>query len=334
MSDKTRIIHQETRRDYRTEIPNIVFELLESGEISHSAFSLYAVLRRIAGEHGSCWYGVRGLVKKCNLSHVTIIKLKKVLSQKFKKLGGKSLIQITPGDPTKEEADTITIVDIWPDNYPYFKNKLSCERNLTDPVKDTLSPPVNELYHKKEPLKNKPLKNLPPLTPPFESDKPKPESKKPMKDKPPKKEHISLRSEEEDTAYKILENTSLNSKEKLRLTRQYSEDEVARALKIAETQPIKRTLMALLVNILTNPDSWDVETSKPRSSNEQMALNYNQRLRKVSPKLAKSNEDLIEIGGIVVILNTGPTNISMRSDYFLSDMKEANTYLDALEKQK
>ena len=120
----SQIIHQEVSRDYRTEIPNIVFEMLEKRLISASAFVLYAVYRRIAGQNGSCWVGKRGLEKRCGLNHKTIVKSKTILSSTFEILNGKSLIESTPGDYVDGKSDTITIVDIWPENHSFFKKPI------------------------------------------------------------------------------------------------------------------------------------------------------------------------------------------------------------------
>jgi hypothetical protein len=133
------VSHEEVSRDYRTEIPNIVFEMNEAGLISDSDFKLYCTYRRIAGQNGGCYYGTRSLVKKCGLSHTTITLCKKNLSQKFEILGWKSLIKITPCDRKKETADLIRITDIWPDNFKFFKNKLTCanSRHTGVPIQDT-----------------------------------------------------------------------------------------------------------------------------------------------------------------------------------------------------
>ena len=83
---------RESPRDFRTEVPNIVSELVELGLLSHWARTLYTVYRKIAGEHGACWVGERGLAKKCGFSRTQVLRAKKELLQNFELLNGKSLI--------------------------------------------------------------------------------------------------------------------------------------------------------------------------------------------------------------------------------------------------
>lgn len=151
------VVLQETSRDYRTEIPNIVDEMVKLGFLSFYAFRLYSVYRRIAGEHGKCWVGTRGLAEHCGFSPTKVTEAKKELSQAFIMLQGKSLIQIQPGSKKMETADTVYINDIWADNYAHFKNKVTCAKYST-PVCQIQHTPVPNIAHKKEPIKKEPNK--------------------------------------------------------------------------------------------------------------------------------------------------------------------------------
>jgi len=153
----TRIIYQESPRDHRTEIPNIVFIMREKGLISNSDFLLYCTYRQIAGENGGCWYGTRALVKKSGLSHTTITKSKKNLSQSFDILEGKSLIYVTACDRKKEEADTITITDIWHENHNFFKNLLTCAKIRYTGVQNKATRVCKNKIQNKEPYKKEPI---------------------------------------------------------------------------------------------------------------------------------------------------------------------------------
>ena len=248
MDQDFRVIHQEVPRTYRTEIPNIVFELLEDGDISSSDLTLYSVYRRIAGENGACWYGTRALAKKCGLSHPTIAKSKKVLSQPFEKLGGKSLIQITPCDRKKEEADTIMIVDIWPENHNFFKKRLTCEKIEHTGVKKEDTRVCKNKTHKKEPLKKEPIKEVIIAKPPpeFRPYKPAP------KDMP---------AGGNNNFFKCLDKCEDLSDRQKRLLMKYPEHLVEQAIRYAyhpTTQitggPIGR--IKLLQHFLQNPDAY------------------------------------------------------------------------------
>lgn len=302
MSDGSHIIYQEVPRDFRTEIPNIVFELLESGEISPTDFILYSTYRRIAGEHGACWVGTRGLEKKTGLSHPTIKKSKKNLSRKFELLGGKSLIEITPCDRKKEQADTVTIIDIWPENYRFFKKRLTCENLGHTGVKKYGTRVCKNMAQKKEPLKKEPYKN-PPLSSPQENKK----------------------EEEEIKTYKILEDTILSLNQKRRLSTEYTEEQVNHAIQIAKKHKIKKSLMGMIISIIEHPEKWEEEEN---NSPKEKALKYNIDLHKLHPKLAKKNEESIQKGILFILSKTGMEQISLNSSYFDSDMKIAIKFLE------
>lgn len=118
------IYRTEIPRVNRTETPNIVFEMMEEGLISYCDFVLYSFYRRIAGQEGACWVGTIELEKKLGISDKTIKNSKKTLSSSFECLNGKSLIEITPCDRKKGIGDNVTIIDIWPENFEFFKRSI------------------------------------------------------------------------------------------------------------------------------------------------------------------------------------------------------------------
>ncbi len=139
----------------------------------------------------------------------------------------------------------------------------------------------------------------------------------------------SLRSEEEDFSYEILNETTLSPAQKKRLTREFSHEEVDHALKISKTQTVKKSLMGMLLTILKNPDSWQYTVEeRAKSPNEQLALHYNQLLSKVDPKLALKNAKLIEDDCIIIILNGLVEKASIKSDYFADEIKRAMRELE------
>lgn len=314
MNSQERIEFQETSRDFRTEIPNIVLEMLHDGDIDPSSFTLYCVYRRIAGQSGACWVGTRELAKRCGLSTKTITNCKRVLSQSFKKLDGNKLIRITASSKKSEQADIVTIMDIWPYNHAFFQKKPTCgKRDHRGVVKET----TEEGTLKKEPFSNPPL-----------SSPPKKQGAKEIK---------SLRSEEEDSFIDdILKDTVLSPKEKLRVKlTSYSKEVIARAVSIARTQPVKKSFMGLLLNILDNPDNW---TEKPKeqqlTTNQQLALQYNERLRDSRPNLARENDGLIPNECLRIYNKFGLQNISLKTAYTREDLREATNYLITQDNKK
>lgn len=107
-SSKSYVCHQEVPRDYRTEIPNIVFEMLSLGLISNSDFIIYSFYRRVDTEQETCSISMRDLKEKTHLSEETLAKSKAKLSSTFKIMNGKSLITMNPS------------IDHRPDNYQFF----------------------------------------------------------------------------------------------------------------------------------------------------------------------------------------------------------------------
>lgn len=165
--------------------------------------------------------------------------------------------------------------------------------------------------------------------------------------KPPKGK--SLRSEEEEVpVYKILEQTTLPPKDKKRLSKEFSEAEVERAIKISETQQVKKTLMSLLLNILQNPDKWpDAQETQLQTHQQHIAHQYNESL-KVSKKLAveplmkpgakthekvpcsevaKANDKTIVEHHMKIVLNGVITQVSLKSIDFEQDIKNATAQL-------
>lgn len=177
---------------------------------------------------------------------------------------------------------------------------------------------LEEQYEKKENLK----KDNPPLSSP-----PKP--------KPKKEKNISLRSEEEEF-HACLKDTTLSPKEKLRLTKDFTAEQVSKALELSRGQTIKKTLMHLLLNILQNPDKWERSEAKEVSPAKQLALAYNEKLKEVSAEVHKTNKVLIDKGSMYLIERIVGGDIewakvSLASDYFSQDIKTAMKYLDAYE---
>ena len=287
---KSQIVFQEVPRDFRTEIPNIVFELLNAGEISANDFLLYATYRRIAGPQGACWVGTRGLAEKTQLSTPSITRSKLNLSRNFAALNGKSLIAITPCDRKNQVADTIVIVDIWQDNHNFFKESLTCVKKRHTGVQNDDTRVCKKPLQKKKPYKKEPYKNPPPPPPP-KSVTPDP---------------VSLRSEDEDSFYEVLNLEPLTPAEKRRLSREFTEDQVIRALKISLMNRTKVNTMGKLLHILNNPDRWtEAPELEQLTPNQQLALQYNQKLVRLGPESARKNEISIRKDNVIRIISFG-----------------------------
>jgi len=101
---------------FRTEIPNIIYELGLSGD----EFFVYSIMKKSAGDKGKCTKSNKTICQLAKISKPYLIRIKKKLSSVFE-LIKKPLIKITKstshyGD---SDPDIITIIDIWPDNFNF-----------------------------------------------------------------------------------------------------------------------------------------------------------------------------------------------------------------------
>lgn len=114
----------------------------------------------------------------------------------------------------------------------------------------------------------------------------------------PKKE--SLRSEEEEViaTYKKLDETTLSPNEKKRICKKYTEPEVERAVDIAKTQPIKKTYMGLLLNILDNPDQWESPSQKTQPGAKECEIDLSKAIKlanEFNEKIKQVKENIIQV---------------------------------------
>lgn len=113
-------------------MPNIVYSL----GLTPYELTLYSVIRRTAGEDGTCWKSTETLAKECGMSTGSVSKSKQALTEKRPELNGKPLIQIVererPGGGRPYHA--ITVVDIWPENMTRFSNSRHEQASSPDEV--------------------------------------------------------------------------------------------------------------------------------------------------------------------------------------------------------
>jgi hypothetical protein len=100
-------------RKWRTEIPNIVFEMGLTGD----QIGLYAHIKRRAGakDGGKCTEGLRGIA-------TTLRRSKDSVSRDLEVLVEKDLVEVGE-QPREDRPRPIMIKDIWPENYEHFSGK-------------------------------------------------------------------------------------------------------------------------------------------------------------------------------------------------------------------
>jgi hypothetical protein len=96
-------------RKYRTEIPNSI----DDENLSVYAFRLYAHYKRVCGDNGRCFKGLREIAKHCGMS------LGKVADARIELLR-KQLITVKSGNSKIGEADEVQIVNIWDKNLQQY----------------------------------------------------------------------------------------------------------------------------------------------------------------------------------------------------------------------
>jgi hypothetical protein len=106
-----------------TEIPNVVYELLELGEISRNDFIVYSMYLYKSRYASDCCIKHSELAKQIGISEKALIKSKLNLSKPFSLLEGKSLICIIPRQLNDGITDVILIQNIWIENFEYFNAK-------------------------------------------------------------------------------------------------------------------------------------------------------------------------------------------------------------------
>lgn len=128
MSNGFRVTEETPDREYFTIVPNYI--------INHSTIwerDIYLVMKRIAGERGSCYASHQTIAEMTGVSRPTISRtIKKLLKREWIKETGKA-----PGKthPTKNYI----IVDLWQFNNDYYRNKKirKPQNQSTPPIVDT-----------------------------------------------------------------------------------------------------------------------------------------------------------------------------------------------------
>jgi hypothetical protein len=192
--NNTIFIVEEEKPDhhFRTEIPNIVFDL----GLSVYALAVYAKLKKIAGDGGYCSYGIPRLAEDLKISEKKVRESKKELSKPFKLLNNLPLIKVTKRKSKKRvnQTDVVTICAVWRINGDFYRgNKKSSTGAQQEPGGGSPQEPGGSPQEpggspqepKEEPFKEKPFeeepstatKGSPKKTPPSPKQKPSSSSK-------------------------------------------------------------------------------------------------------------------------------------------------------------
>src|SRR6185312_9737893 len=104
LEESVEITLESSLHHYRTEIPNIIFEM----NLDPYEFKAYCVLKMTAGDNGSCFKGTERLCQEIGCQKPKLIEIKRSLMSK-------GLIKITKRKHANGSMmpDLITIVDLW-----------------------------------------------------------------------------------------------------------------------------------------------------------------------------------------------------------------------------
>jgi len=104
------VVDHSSLHHYRTEIPNIIFQL----GLSAYEISLYLAIKRTAGDRGWSFIGTKRLAKESGMSEGKVSQVKKDLTKPHDLLNGKSLITITKRkrEDGGNATDLIEITDV------------------------------------------------------------------------------------------------------------------------------------------------------------------------------------------------------------------------------
>lgn len=150
-------VREERKPDhaFRTEIPNIVFEL----GLNPYELTMYAYYKKVAGDNGQCWQSQATIQKATGISPESQKKAYERLRRPFELLGGASLIRLykTKTDQGGDAPHQVLIVDIWRTNGDYHRNQKSTTvPPVAVPPPADSGTPSRQQRDKEEPYKNNP----------------------------------------------------------------------------------------------------------------------------------------------------------------------------------
>ena len=119
---KNQVIDHTSLHKYRTEIPNIITDLLRLNVYQKAVYFEY---KRMAGDAGSCYKSNKKIAYDLDISVRKLQYTKQELAEPWNQLNGKPLIKITERKTEKGDRDTdlVEIIDIWEENFLYYYQK-------------------------------------------------------------------------------------------------------------------------------------------------------------------------------------------------------------------
>jgi hypothetical protein len=171
MSKQYSFLDRSADRKYFTILPNLLW--LEELALTVYDITLYATVKRIAGENGTCYMSTANLATQAKMSAGQVSKSKARLVER-------KLIAITTRrrTPNGHPIDHITVTDIWEDNVRAFANRSPGERTPS-PTEPDRSPgeqhrSLGERYRSPGETEEEPINKNPEEEPAEEEENPGP----------------------------------------------------------------------------------------------------------------------------------------------------------------
>jgi hypothetical protein len=110
-------------------------------------------------------------------------------------------------------------------------------------------------------------------------------------------------------------------------------DQVKRAITVTKNYPPRESRMGQIMHAYKHPENYTDESTL--TPNQKLALNYNNQLRKVKPKLAEDNDvTIMEPGYIKVVTKDDIIQYSLRAPDFIDNLAPAVIFVEEYLKKK
>ncbi len=147
------IFEEKPDHHFRTELPNIIFEL----GLTVYDRAVYSELKRVAGDKGKCWKSYKNIATFIGISETQVKKSIKILEGNFEKLGNIPLIKVTQRFKEKQQlSNLIQIVPIWRQNGDYFRKGGGSQ--YAPPLGRNTPPPGSPRAYEQDPIEEDLLK--------------------------------------------------------------------------------------------------------------------------------------------------------------------------------
>ena len=165
MSNHIEITEEAPDHKFRTETPNLIIDLLELKALKPTEVCVYTVIKRIAGDGGSCFCSNKTLASKCRIGKTLLAECIKTLEGVIPIIGS-PLIRVYGQTNSKGGSGTnkIVILDCWRKNGDYFRDKRDSKEKIKDVATRTRGARVpnegcSRAEHKEEQGKKNPYNN-------------------------------------------------------------------------------------------------------------------------------------------------------------------------------